>query len=309
MKPTFAAPCLALVLGVLGSQRLVRASAFTFENGVYTLYPGNFSFSAINDAGQIVGTNFSTQRGFLFANGVFTTIPGTNPIGINNVGQILEFPNSSAPGVLVTNGVSMTLPNVPNTAFTHYTGLNDAGALVGFYETLDGSTELGFLYANGVFAAVSFPGSFSTRAFGINDAGQIVGMYFPNGPGFVDGFLDSNGVFTTIDVPGTVSNIVWGISNSGYMVGTSVGSFLYANGVFTTIQVPGAYETDVTGVNSAGEVVGDYLTQTPEPAPEPTSLLLVAYGLAALAGIGSLRGIFARRRRGGPYSNPAPGED
>ena len=47
MKPTFAAPCLALVLGVLGSQRLVRASAFTFENGVYTLYPGNFSFSAV----------------------------------------------------------------------------------------------------------------------------------------------------------------------------------------------------------------------------------------------------------------------
>jgi hypothetical protein len=135
MKPTFVAPCLA-----------------------------------INDAGQIVGTNFSTQRGFLFADGVFTIIPGTNPIGINNVGQILEFPNSSAPGVLVTNGVSMTLPNVPNTAFTHYTGLNDAGALVGFYETPDGSTELGFLYENGLFATVSFPGSFGTRAFGINDA-------------------------------------------------------------------------------------------------------------------------------------------
>jgi hypothetical protein len=94
------------------------------------------------------------------------------------------------------------------------------------------------------------------------------------------------------------------------MVGsTAVGSFLYANGVFTTIQVPGAYETDVTGVNSAGEVVGGYLTQTPEPAPEPTSLLLVAYGLMALAGIGILRGISARRGRGGPYSNPAPGED
>jgi uncharacterized membrane protein len=304
MKPTIAAPCLALVLGVLGSQRLVRASAFTFENGVYTLYPGNFSFSAINDAGQIVGTNSSTQRGFVFANGVFTTIPGTNPVGINNPGQILEGPNGSAPGVLVTNGVSMTLPNVPNTAFTHYTGLNDAGALVGFYETLDGSAELGFLYANGLFATVSFPGSFGTRAFGINDAGQIVGMYFPNGRfGFVDGFLDSNGVFTTIDVPGTVNNIVWGISNSGYMVGTSVGSFLYTNGVFTTIQVPGAYETDVTGVNSAGEVVGGYLTNTPEPAPEPTSLLLVAYGLTALAGIGILRGISARRRYLAPTSS------
>jgi hypothetical protein len=83
-----AAACMDLVLGVPVSGGVPRGSAFTFENGVYTLYPGLPIFAGINDAGQIVGYNADNSGGFLFSNGVFPPIagPGRAPIGINNAG-------------------------------------------------------------------------------------------------------------------------------------------------------------------------------------------------------------------------------
>jgi uncharacterized membrane protein len=98
------------------------------------------------------------------------------------------------------------------------------------------------------------------------------------------------------DVPGTVSTSINGISNNGYLVGQALTAsengqdvgFLYANGTFTILQVPGAYYTNALGVNSSGDVVGFYEVLS---TPEPTSLMVVAYGLAGLAGIRILKGV------------------
>jgi uncharacterized membrane protein len=54
--------------------------------------------------------------------------------------------------------------------------INDASQIVGSY--FDGSQSRGFLYSEGIYTTLSFPGAISTRATGINDVGQIVGSYF-----------------------------------------------------------------------------------------------------------------------------------
>ena len=85
-----------------------------------------------------------------------------------------------------------------------------------------------------------------TGATGINDAGQIVGSYYDTSHN-IHGFLKSGGSFTRIDVPGA--------------------TYTYSS-----------------GINNAGHIVGNY-DDTPLSIllPEPSSLLLLGFGLLGLA--------------------------
>ncbi len=293
MRPSVvsAAASILLLVAFSASQGLLRASAFTFQNGVYTLYPGQNIFSGINDTGQIVGYIDTHSQGFLFDNGVFTAVtgPGTNPIGINNGSQILAVSNNLNGGVLVTSGISTPLPDEPAAASssTFYKGLNDNGAFVGLFcpppscnLTGDGYS---FVYANGVFITISVPGSpATTRVSGINNNGTISGNY--NDVTGRHGFVYANGVFTTVDVPGGINPFITSISNTGYLAGiVGNSSFLDINGVFTAINVPGALFTEALGVNSSGNVVGWYIEGA--VVPEPGSLMLVTFGLAGVTAV------------------------
>ena len=111
------------------------------------------------------------------------------------------------------------------------------------------------------------------------------------------GFLYSNSVFTTIDVPGAESTFPAGINNSGEIVGTWEQSpfnfhiFLFTNGTFSTVDLPSNF--GASGINDSGQIVGSYSVQDTTgvhqhgylatPVPEPTSLLLLTGGAAALA--------------------------
>ena len=76
----------------------------------------------------------------------------------------------------------------------------------------------GFLYDQGGFNFVDFPGSSATFLYGINDSGQLVGSF--QTPAFQQhGFLDDNGAFTQIDFPGAVTTELTGINNAGEIVG------------------------------------------------------------------------------------------
>ena len=138
----------------------------------------------MNDAGQIVGSYHSAGtaagRGFLYNAGVFSTI--------------------DVPGAYAT---------APN-------GINNAGQVVGYYNTAPGHED-GFLYANGAFATIDVPGAVATEAIGINNAGQIVGLYVKNG--ISHGFLDTGGAFSTIDLPGARYTALFGINDGGQIVG------------------------------------------------------------------------------------------
>ena len=76
----------------------------------------------------------------------------------------------------------------------------------------------GFLYKNGIFETITFPGAQKTEAWGINDSGVIVGWYAIGNS--VLGFTLANGQYTSIAFPGAVYTLPFGINASGDIVGT-----------------------------------------------------------------------------------------
>ena len=178
----------------------------------------------------------SDARGFLYNNGAFTFInaPGstdTMPHAINDAGQIVgtyytssvPSPNPPTFGFLNTNGVFSAI-SVPGSPATAANGINDAGQIVGSFSSVDFRSGHGFLENNGVFTTIDVPGGSFTTPEGINNLGQIVGTV--SSTTFEEGFLDTNGIFTTINVPGAVDTGATGINDAGQIVGF----FIDANG-------------------------------------------------------------------------------
>src|SRR5258708_1871049 len=102
-------------------------------------------------------------------------------------------------------------------------GINEAGKIVGRYQTADGHGHY-FLF-DGNYTGGDFPGASHTVGDGINSQGDIVGSYTP-GNNFNSnyGFVKDSTGFSVIDA-------------------SSIGAVLV---------------TQARGINDAGEVVGGY---------------------------------------------------
>jgi probable HAF family extracellular repeat protein len=169
-----------------------------------------------------------------------------------------------------------TTIDVPGSAYTVASGINDAGQVVGYYNSH------GFLLSNGTYTTLDATGSVVTQALGINNAGQIVGNY--GDASGTHGFLLTGGSYTALDVPrsfgsasfapsGTSAN---GINDSGQVVGGfqvpvsprmgiyTVGAFSLSGGVYTNISVPGTggtlLDSAASGINKYGQIVGSVNT-------------------------------------------------
>ena len=202
-----------------------------------------------------VATPDAFADGFLYSGGVYTTIAGPGvPHGINSGGQIVE-----GDGV-VDSGGTFTAISVPGAVSTSAFGINDAGQIVGQFNTKSGT--FGFVDNGGTFTTINVPGAVSTSAFGINDAGQIVGSYSTGSGTF--GFVENGGIFTTISATSTGPTFAFGINNLGQIVGEDCpdphggqcNGFLDSGGTFTTISPLGASFTRLDGINDAGQIVG-----------------------------------------------------
>jgi hypothetical protein len=190
----------------------------------------------------------------------------------------------------------IVVPGVANLYATVFTGVNDAGQVVGFYGTLNESTETGvtngFIDNAGTFTELDVTGVANVSATtpsGINAAGQIVGSYQTLDPTTfataTHGFLDTDGTFTSFDVPDVANSSdtrATGINGTDEIVGhyettdpvtfdITTHGFIDNAGAFTSFDMPGIANLDATvptGVNDAGEIVGDYSTYDPDTGVE-----------------------------------------
>lgn len=186
------------------------------------------SAAAINNAGTIVGLDFTPNEGFIHSNG--TTIYSGRLGGrqsslsaINNSGQAVGY----AAFPIGTNKTiafryqSGTVTDLGTLGGTHAAAhsINDLGQIVGSSTDATG-TDMGFLYEGGTMTEIPL-----RIAFDINNNGEVVG-FLQEGPGiFRAAYYDSrNGTLIRLDdiLPdgsGWVLNAANAINDSGWIVG------------------------------------------------------------------------------------------
>jgi probable HAF family extracellular repeat protein len=152
---------------------------------------------AINDAGQIVGTNGTSTVAFLYSNGKMISLgfpagtDGSSAEAIDSTGKLiagaLYFANGPSHAALYNNGTWVDLGAFPGaTSGNVATGVNRTAQVVGnaffpvkSYHPFRPGKHVPFIYHNGALVDLntlgsSNPGFTITDTIGINDSGQIL---------------------------------------------------------------------------------------------------------------------------------------
>ncbi|MCU1221712.1 MAG: extracellular repeat protein, family [Candidatus Angelobacter sp.] len=226
------------IVGFLGSGSgaTFHITGFLFSGGKFThfRFPGSADTFPrdINKNGVIVGsfdvTGGRGQRAFRVQSGTFSEVkipgfPNAPAVaqGINDLGDIVgQFNrNGSDVGFLLHQG-KLTVISFPGaTSGTFPTSINNQGVIVGTYLVAEQrSGSQGFMWKNGAFTNIQFPGAAATFPTKINDHGDIVGTYVDSSQ-FEHGFAFENGRFSTIDTPGSQGTQIVALNNFDNVLG------------------------------------------------------------------------------------------
>lgn len=170
---------------IAGSAGTLNPFGFLYDGTNFTTVKhGNDTatyVNGINNSGEMVGGTGTiyTTKGFaiqgsrfqfLSVPGAFVYVYGT---GANNFGTIVGWTDED--GFTCRRG-SCQIFDYPGASKTEALGVNDAGAVVGWYNP-SSSFSYAFVKKNGRYFSFSYPGATFTGASGVNNSGQIVGSY------------------------------------------------------------------------------------------------------------------------------------
>ena len=239
----------------------------------------------INNHGDIVG-HYRLPGGVLHAMMIRkgkciplapTTILGTNQsfgLKINDRGDVVGMfaDGGHLHGYLLSKGV-LTILDFPGASDTGAWGLNNFGAVVGYWDIVDADGNIiithGFIWNNGNFKEVDLPGAGNTFIVGINDFGDLVGLWGQDPTGNTGSAFfwpKGRGPFTTFDAPfpGVTLTQANNINDFRAIVGMYVDasglshSLLRAGTAMIYFDYPGAVQTSAWGINSMFQIVGGW---------------------------------------------------
>ncbi len=227
------------------------------------------SVIAVNDAGQILG-RLETPAGssrFLWENGIVYELGSlaagrlVDPVDINEAGQVTGTAvtaSNEAHAFLWQNGAMQDLGALGYEA-SFATDINDAGQVVGFVQSVNGTEQHAFLWQNGVMLDLGTMGGRSARALHINNASQIFGTVEPSQPDpDRRAFLWQNGANQTVVIANHMLSV---LNDAGQVAFTTLenglhSSFLWDNGGVHELGSLNGGSTFVADINDAGEIAG-----------------------------------------------------
>jgi hypothetical protein len=213
------------IVGNYGENINTDSHGFLYSKGTFSYYdyPGQSMTgpTGINDSGLVVGyAGQDPVVGFLYNGTTFTTLldgsdGDTTSLGINNAGVVVGGAGSiySTRGFELRGKTYKGLSPPGTYVYIYGTGINNLGEVAGWTD------NDGFLYAQGKFRRLDFPGASKTEAEGINDSRMVVGWYITGGPPYlVYSFVRSNGKYISFTYPGAVT-LAFGVNAAGQIVG------------------------------------------------------------------------------------------
>jgi len=107
----------------------------------------------------------------------------------------------------------LTTLDFPTASETLANGINESGAVVGWWDILDADGNLlaqqGFMWEKGTFSEVNFPGSAKTAVWANNARGNLVGSWGTELSLPDHGFVTSKDQFINFDVPFPGGSLLW----------------------------------------------------------------------------------------------------
>jgi probable HAF family extracellular repeat protein len=249
-------PLLACPLGALAN----RTYSVTF-------LPQDFYASAINNAGQVVGT---ARGGAAIWSDTSTTyldalLPGSEGLAINNHGDIAG--RVGIHGFAYAGGVVRDVDSGPYRSWA--TGINDSGRLTGTVRDIEPNIpSRAFVHVDGALTTILTFGNNIDFGNAINNGGQITGFASVASGDFSNpdrnAFLyDFFGDVTNLGSLGGRVSEGNDINDAGQVAGWSQTSladeerpFLYADGAMRDLGTLGGLSSRANGINNAGMVGG-----------------------------------------------------
>jgi probable HAF family extracellular repeat protein len=233
--------------------------------------------TAINEAGEVVGTNDNDDHAFVWSKGTLADlaalpgIQGTMATGINNRGQVVGISPTSggAPvfphAVIWDRGKVTDLGTLPDAVYSYSAAqdLNARGQVVGWSSSpIDFGNDHAVVWENGKIRDLGAPPRGASYAFGINDLGNIVGWtqaYDANSRAALWAKVARIDLGVLPDADYSYANK---INNRGQIVGGSGGSnwehaVLWEDGEITDLgTLPGGARAGASDINASGWVAG-----------------------------------------------------